>query len=202
MNFLAHLYLAGKDEKMIVGNFIADAVKGSTFNGYPEGIVKGIRLHREIDHFTDHHPVFLASRARLSPRYRMYSGVIVDIFYDHFLAKHWDDYSPEPLEAVVSRTYFLLIRHFQWLPARSKRILPFMVTRNWLVNYRNLDSLQQVFHGMDRRTGNRSGMVNAIADLQQDYGKYEEEFRDFFPRITIHIHDFRRNLEAATPSIQ
>lgn len=189
MNFLGHLFLSGKDEDLIVGNFIADAVKGNSLNHYPEGIVKGIRLHREIDHFTDHHPVFLASRNRLSPKYRMYSGVIVDIYYDHFLAKNWQDYSNEKLHEVASKAYFLLIRKFSILPPRSKRILPFMITQNWLVGYRDLKSLQRVFNGMARRTNFQSGMENAIKDLEENYLLYEGEFRQFFPEINNHIHE-------------
>jgi acyl carrier protein phosphodiesterase len=121
MNFLAHLYLSGKEEEVIVGNFVADAVKGNSLHKFPEGMERGIRLHREIDHFTDQHPVFRTSKSRLSSNYRMYSGVIVDLYYDHFLAKFWSDFSDEDLQQLVSRTYFLLIRRFHLLPPRSRR---------------------------------------------------------------------------------
>ncbi|MFO7613661.1 MAG: ACP phosphodiesterase [Bacteroidales bacterium] len=195
MNFLGHLFLSGKNEDIIVGNFIADAVKGNSFNKYPDGIAKGIRLHREIDHFTDHHPVFLSSRSRLYPRYRMYAGVIVDIYYDHYLAKNWQDFSEEKLQYVVSKAYFLLIRRIHLLPPGSKRILPFMITQNWLVNYKDLNSLQRVFNGMDRRTGHRSGMGGAIEDLLIHYQEYESEFKEFFREIINHIQTFRSNLD-------
>ena len=93
----------------------------------------------------------------------MFSGVIVDIYYDHFLARYWNEFSEEDLNQFVSRAYFLLIRKFHLLPARSKRILPFMVSQNWLVGYADFDSLQRVFNGMSRRTNNLSGMENAIS---------------------------------------
>lgn len=191
MNFLAHLYLSGKDDDLIFGNFIADAVKGNAMNGYPPGIAKGIRLHREIDHYTDRHPVFRQSRSRLSPKYHMFSGVIVDLYYDHFLCKLWNEYSHDDLHDTVSHAYFLLIRRYHLLPPRSKKILPFMVTRNWLVNYANLNSLQRVFLGMSHRTKHDSGMENAISDLKAYYSSYEQEFRDFFPDIVSHITEFR-----------
>jgi len=193
MNFLAHLYLSGREEDVIVGNFVADAVKGNLTGRFPEGMERGIRLHREIDHYTDQHPVFKESRKRLSPKYRMYSGVIVDIYYDHFLAKYWNEYSDEDLKQLVARTYFLLIRRFNLLPPRSKRLLPFMITQNWLVGYRELHILQKVFNGMSRRTNHTSGMENAIQDLQSDYDLYENEFRMFFPEIIQHINSYRSN---------
>ena len=202
MNFFAHLFLSGKEEDVIVGNFVADAVKGNSLHNFPEGIERGIRLHREIDYFTDQHPVVRASKSRLSPNYRMYSGVIVDLYYDHFLAKYWSDFSDEDLQQLVSRTYFLLIRRFHLLPARSRRILPFMITRNWLVGYRDLEILQQVFNGMSRRTTHPSGMENAITDLKADYDLYENEFRAFFPEIIHHIDKYRSNLQAGSSSIE
>jgi acyl carrier protein phosphodiesterase len=202
MNFLAHLYLSGKEEDVIVGNFVADAVKGNSLHHFPEGIERGIRLHREIDSFTDHHPVVKTSKSRLSAKYRMYSGVIVDLYYDHFLAKFWSDFSDEDLQQLVSRTYFLLIRRFQQLPPRSRRILPFMITRNWLVGYRDLNVLQQVFYGMSRRTSHPSGMENAITDLEADYALYENEFRTFLPEIIHHINNYRSNLQAGSSSIE
>ena len=193
MNFLAHLYLSGKEEDVIVGNFVADAVKGNSLERFPEGMERGIRLHREIDHYTDNHPVFRESKNRLAPKYRMYSGVIVDLYYDHFLARYWDEYSEEDLKRFVASTYFLLFRRFHLLPPRSRRILPFMVTQNWLVGYRDLNMLQRVFNGMSRRTSHPSGMENAIRDLQADYQLYENEFRKFFPEIIHHINTYRSN---------
>jgi acyl carrier protein phosphodiesterase len=201
MNFLAHLYLSGTEEDVIVGNFVADGIKGNSLQRFPEGFERGIRLHREIDWYTDQHPVFRASKSRLNPKYRMYSGVIVDLYYDHFLAKYWDEYSDEKLEKLASRIYFLLIRRFHLLPPRSRRILPFLVTRNWLVGYRDLGSLQKVFNGMSRRTSYPSGMENAITDLKADYSMYEEEFRRFFPDIIMHIEEYRSNLKAGSSSI-
>lgn len=201
MNFLAHLYLSGKEEDVIIGNFVADAVKGNSLHRFPEGMERGIRLHREIDHYTDQHPVFRESKSRLAPKYRMYSGVIVDLYYDHFLAKYWNDFSREDLEQYVARTYFLLMRRFHLLPPRSKRILPYMITQNWLVGYRDLTMLQKVFDGMSRRTSHPSGMENAVLDLKAGYSLYEKEFRLFFPDIVQHIDHYRSNLKVGSSSL-
>ena len=201
MNFLAHLFLSGKEEDVIVGNFVADAIKGNSLERFPEGMERGIRLHRQIDFYTDQHPVVRQSKCRLSPKYGLYSGIIVDLYYDHFLAKYWDQFSEEDLKEKVSKTYFLLIRKFHLLPPRSKRILPYMITQNWLVNYRDFAILQRVFYGMSRRTSKSSGMENAVEDLLQDYSSYENEFREFFPEIIQHIDSFRSNLSVIRSSV-
>jgi len=191
MNFLAHLYLAGESEPIKIGNFIADAVKGKAIYDYSEQIQAGIRLHREIDSYTDNHPIFKRSKKRLQPTYRMFSGVIVDLFYDHFLAKLWNDYSDQELASFVRDAYTMLIKNYGLLPPRAKRLLPFMIAQNWLGGYKNLRSLQRVFNGMARRTTFNSGMENAIADLKQNYQDYEQEFQEFFPEIIEHVKIYR-----------
>jgi acyl carrier protein phosphodiesterase len=188
MNFLAHLYLSPEDNNIVFGNFIADSVKGKAFETFSQKIQQGILLHREIDRFTDQHDVFKQSKIRLSSKYRMYSGVIVDIFYDHFLAKNWIDYSEKDLHLFVSNAYQMLVGHFKILPPRSKRILPFMIAQNWLVNYSNLNDLRKVFRGMSRRTSNSAGMLNAVDDLEEYYELFEDEFKAFFPDIIQHTH--------------
>lgn len=183
MNFLAHLFLSPNNQNITFGNFIADSVKGKQFQTYNIEIQQGILLHRSIDEFTDHHPVFKKSKSRIYNQYGRYSGVIVDIFYDHFLAKHWTEYSDEYLKSFVRKNYILLIQHFHLLPKRSKYILPFMISQNWLVNYANFDSLERVFKGMDRRTNHKSGMSNAVSELKKHYAELESDFHIFFPEL-------------------
>lgn len=187
MNFLAHLYLSGDDEQLIIGNFIADMVKGQKINGYPPDIVKGIKLHRSIDAFTDNHPVVKQSKGRLRPKYRLYAGVIVDMYYDHFLAKHWSDYSQIALGDYVQKAYALLSRHKHMLPPRAQYILPFMTEQNWLENYADKSSLGRFFGGMSRRTPFSSGMEHAITDLEQHYEMFAGEFRAFFPELVTFV---------------
>lgn len=184
MNFLAHAYLSGEDELIKIGNFIADAVKGNSYTRFPEGVQKGIMLHRFIDDYTDNHEVFRSSKKRLQSKYDKFSGVIVDIYYDHFLAKNWDQYSDVPLKDFVSEAYGILIDHFLLLPARSKRILPFMVSQNWLVGYANFKELDRVFKGMSNRVKRlNSGMEDAVTDLQKQYDLFYEDFSLFFPQL-------------------
>ncbi len=183
MNFLAHLYLSPEDEHITLGNFIADAVKGKDFDKYNDKIKDGILLHRAIDKYTDQHPVFRRSAQKLNGKYKKYSAVIIDIYYDHFLARNWEDYSKTDLVDFVSGAYKILIKNYFLLPKKSKRILPFMIAQNWLVGYANLVDLQRVFNGMARRTTFDSGMENALTDLKNNYTVFENDFREFFPEL-------------------
>ncbi len=183
MNFLAHLYLSPEDEHITLGNFIADAVKGKDFDKYNDKIKEGILLHRAIDKYTDQHPVFRRSSQRLNGKYKKYSVVIIDIYYDHFLARNWEDYSKTDLVDFVSRAYKILTKNYFLLPKKIKRILPFMIAQNWLVGYANFVDLQRVFNGMARRTAFDSGMENAISDLKNNYTIFENDFREFFPEL-------------------
>ncbi|MEM9144544.1 MAG: acyl carrier protein phosphodiesterase, partial [Bacteroidota bacterium] len=143
-----------------------------------------IVLHREIDTFTDAHPIPRQSSKRLHKNYSHYSGVIVDIYYDHFLAKNWSSYSEVPLATYVDRFYELLENNYTLLPEGIQRMMPYMISDNWLLNYANLEGIAKVLRGMDRRTQNRSGMHTAVRDLEREYDKIETEFTIFFTELT------------------
>ena len=183
MNFLAHIYLSHDDENLVLGNFIADMVKGKQMEVFSPEIIRGIQLHRKIDMFTDTHEVFLKSKKRLSPKYRHYSGVLVDMFYDHFLAKYWKEFSDEDINDFVKNAYDILLKNYMILPSRAKKILPFMIASNWLVNYADMASLQKRLTGMAKRTTFESGMENAVYDLRENYDLFLQEFRTFFPQL-------------------
>ena len=187
MNFLAHLYLSGNDEQIMIGNFIADSVKGSAYNNYPEGIKRGILLHRAIDFYSDNHPVFLKSVERLRPGYRKYAGVIVDIFYDHFLAKNWKEYSQKPLEQYASEVHSLMLKNVLLMPAKSLMFLKYAMRTNRLVSYATHEGIGEVLYGMSRRTTFKSNMELAIKDLKDGYPLFENEFREFFEEVEKYV---------------
>jgi acyl carrier protein phosphodiesterase len=190
MNFLAHLYLSGENEEIIVGNFIADHVKGKAFNNFKDEIKMGIHLHRAIDAFTDSHPIFIQSKNRLAPNYRKYAGVIADMFYDHFLSAYWKDYSIEKIESFTSRMYRIVMKRFFILPMKTQRILPFMAKDNWLKAYGTPEGLSRALSGMAKRTPFESGMENAISDLKKDYDLYKLEFESFFPQVIVYSREW------------
>jgi acyl carrier protein phosphodiesterase len=183
LNYLAHLYLAGNDTGKIVGNFIADAVKGDDYLDFEPHIRSGILMHRQIDSFTDSHPIVKESIRRLRPKYHKFSGIIVDMFYDHFLAANWNDYSDEELLTFTNHRFALLIDHFHLLPPRIQRMLPHMIRDNWLMAYASLNGLDQALTGISHRTSFVSRMEDAVEDLKINYISFENEFREFFPAI-------------------
>jgi len=183
MNFLAHIYLSFDDKEITLGNFFADHIRGNKFGHLPIKIQKGILLHREIDTFTDSHPTVRKSSKRLHKNYSHYSRVIVDIYYDHFLAKNWSDYSEVPLDEYVENFYNLLEDNYDVLPMATKRMMPYMMADNWLLNYANLAGINNVLHGMNRRTKNKSRMNFAILDLEEHYTEFENEFTSFFEEL-------------------
>ena len=180
MNFLAHIYLSGNDEGIILGNFIADSIKGKKYLKYPPDIQKGILLHRAIDTYTDAHPLVRQSSRRLRENYRHYSGVIVDILYDHFLAKNWNHYHERPLDEFVDDFYALLRANFEMLPTRIKRMMPYMIADNWLVSYASIEGISTILSQMNVRTRNKSRMNFAVVELEEYYTEFEEEFTNFF----------------------
>ncbi|WP_411030617.1 ACP phosphodiesterase [Spongiimicrobium sp. 3-5] len=185
MNFLAHIYLSFGDDEVTLGNFIADSIRGNKYTHLPPKVQTGILLHREIDTFTDAHATVRKSTKRLHKNYSHYSGVIVDIFYDHFLAKNWSTYSEVPLLDFVDRFYDLLEDNYTILPDNIKRMMPYMIADNWIYNYSKMEGISRVLNGMNRRTKNKSKMNFAILDLEEHYDKFEDEFSSFFDELII-----------------
>lgn len=192
MNFLAHLYLA-KNPQGQIGNFIADAIKGKQYRHLPLKIQKGIIHHRAIDTYTDQHLIVRRSKQRLNPKYRHFKGVIIDIFYDHFLAKNWHQYSSISLEKFSQEHYQLLENNFDILPKKTQHLLPYMKEQNWLYNYRSMEGISQILWGMNKRTKGISQMDLAQEDLKNNYLEFEEDFTQFFKELMQYSEAFLEN---------
>ena len=190
MNFLAHIYLSGEDDFIKIGNFIADGIKGKKYKSYPEKIQIGILLHRKIDWFSDNDDFVKKSKRRLDKRYGHYKGVIIDIFYDHYLAKNWSTYSSIPLQEYTHEFYNLLQNNMDVLPDRIQFLMKYMIKDDWLTNYANLAGIEKVLIGMNRRTNKVSDMDLAINDLKANYKDFESDFEVFFDKL--------RNFSATT----
>ena len=186
MNYLAHIYLSGDNETIRIGNFMADHIKGNKYKAFPDDIQKGILLHRQIDSFTDGHKIARGSKRRLNEQYGLYKGVIVDILYDHFLAKNWSLYSKIPLSDYTTAFYKLLMEHYEILPEKIMYMSKYMIRDDWLASYAHKEGIQKVLSGMNRRTGGISNMDLAINDLEAHYDDFEHDFTLFFKEL----HDF------------
>jgi len=185
LNYLAHLFLAGNHPEIILGNFIADHVKGSDIKKYSETVQYGIMMHRNIDTFTDHHPVVKQSIARIRADFRKYAGVVVDMYYDHFLSSQWHEYSLMDISTFTETRYDILNSFQAILPVRSSRLLFYMEKQNWLKSYSSFEGMQQAFNGMSRRTTFVSNMETAIVNLKASYPDFKDEFTDLMATSSI-----------------
>lgn len=185
MNFLAHIYLSGDNDLIKIGNFMADGIRGKQYENFPLDIQKGIILHRAIDTYTDAHPIFRQSTKRLHENYHHYAGVIVDVFYDHFLAKNWSSYSNEKLENYVANFYKSLEKNIDVLSDKTKNFMPYMIQHNWLVSYQTVEGITKILTQMDSRTNNQSKMRLAKTELIKFYSEFENEFTLFFKDVQI-----------------
>lgn len=183
MNFLAHIYLSGENDLIKIGNFMADGIRGKQFQHFPEDVQKGILLHRFIDTYTDSHDTFRQSTKRLHEKYHHYSGVIVDIMYDHFLAKNWEKYSDEKLDHFINRFYKSLHENYPILTEKTQNLMPTMIRENWLWSYQTIDGIQHILTQMDRRSKNQSKMQFASQELKEFYPEFEREFDLFFKDV-------------------
>ena len=187
MNFLGHIYLSGEPSKIMVGNFLGDFIRKSQIGAWNNELTKGFYRHHEIDRFTDTHPIVKQSKNRLVPKYRHYSGVIIDIYYDHFLAKNWKDYSDVDLKTYAEHIYKYLDLQKAIFPEGALRSLSYMTSMDWLYNYQYMEGMEMALGGLSRRAKFDSKMELAVHDLKADYNLYEQEFQSFFPDIIKHI---------------
>lgn len=175
---------------------MADGIRGNKYLEYPYYIKMGIILHRIIDTFTDANETFRISKHRLHKRYGHYSGVIVDILYDHFLAKNWNKYSNQTLTSFVFQFYQSLEDNYEILTPKTKRILPIMIEQNWLESYASIEGIAKILFQMDYRTKYKSKMQFAIEELEMFYDDFENEFTIFFEELRKHVDEKLIELES------
>jgi acyl carrier protein phosphodiesterase len=195
LNFLAHIYLSGENPEVVFGNFIGDGVKGNQSQSYSPNVQKGIALHRFIDEYTDNHPLNSEARKLIRPHFRKYSGVVLDMYFDHFLSVNWEAYHTVSLETYADETHRLLNQFEHQMPEKTKRFFHYMKMYNWLVNYRDVEKLRSVFNGMAGRTSFESNMEIADKVLVEHYQSLENTFGLFFPDLQESAIKYRRTLK-------
>lgn len=195
MNYLAHLYLAEDSDESLLGNLLGDFVKGPLFNQYNHEIIKGIKTHRKVDAYTDSNINFLACKKLLKPDRRIFAGIIVDLSFDHFLAKNWSEYSSVELKQFTDRVYSLLLSREEALPEKLRQRLPYMVNEDWLGSYKELDSIGLALNAISkrlRRFERAKPIKDGLEDIKAHYGELEDNFREFFPDLIRFVDDYRR----------
>ncbi|MNI65187.1 Acyl carrier protein phosphodiesterase [compost metagenome] len=188
MNYLAHLHLGGQRPGQLLGSLYGDFVKGRLQGQFAPEVEAAIQLHRRIDVFTDRHPLVDVALSRFSLTRRRYAGIVLDVFFDHCLARDWALYADRPLELFTSDVYRVLSSERQ-LPDRLARIAPYMVADDWLGSYREFEVLEQVLRGIARRLTRPEELAGAMQELRGLYEPLSEDFRLFYPQLQ----DFARS---------
>ena len=195
MNYLAHIYLAEDTEESLLGNIMGDFVKGPIGGGFHPEIIKGIRTHRKVDVFTDSHEIFRASRRLISPERRRFSGIIMDLAFDHLLARNWASYSDRELSAFIRRTYDVLTRRNDVLPEKFRTVLPRMIEEDWLGSYRTMEgagtAIDRISGRLKRRFGRENTLAGAIEEVELNYEELERNFNAFFPELIAFVESLR-----------
>ena len=182
MNFLAHALLAGDADADRIGGLMGDFVKGLLPAGLPPDLASGVALHRAIDGFADRHPAFIASRARISPLRRRVGGVLVDLFYDHLLARDWCSLAPGTLDQYTSQLYAALAGYADLLPEKVREVGNLMRQNDWLGSYRNVESVGQAIDRMAvYRLKRANTLGGGIEEFLADPEGFSTDFRQFLP---------------------
>ncbi|MXY48418.1 MAG: DUF479 domain-containing protein [Gemmatimonadetes bacterium] len=188
MNYLAHLYFAEDTPESCVGNLMADFVRGPVdrqpYNG---AVMRGMRSHVAVDRYTDGHDVVRESKALISPSRRRFAGIIVDICYDHYLARHWTDFSDEPLPAFIKRTYGFLSAYRGDMPPVLSRVIRHMVRYDWLHGYREITGIGRALDGLSMRLRRPNTLAGSVEELEANYDEMEGQFLRFFPDLVRHM---------------
>ena len=189
MNFLAHLHLSGDDPDILTGNMMGDFVKGRLQGRFPPSVTLGLELHRRIDSFAGRHPAFQASRQRIDPRFGLYRGVLVDLFYDHLLAVRWHLYSAEPLEAFIARSGAVVRSRAAHLPERLERVVP-AIFGEWIPSYVEPEGIGRVLGRMAARVGRPNPLADGAGELLRCYDGLGDDFSRFYPALMAFVEEF------------
>ncbi len=192
MNWLAHLRLSPGDPLLRIGNLCGDFVRGVDVAALAPELQRGIRQHRAVDAFVDAHPIVRTSRERLDPPFRRLAGVLVDMFYDHYLARDWDRLGDgQPLPAFAASVHALLRQYEALLPPRLASVVPWMEGQGWLVGYAAIDGIDVVLRRMARRLSRPTPLGEGAAQLRAHYDALAGDFAVFWPELVA----FTRELD-------
>jgi acyl carrier protein phosphodiesterase len=197
MNYLAHLYLADGTPHSLLGNLLGDFVKGNDLVAFPEGVRRGIQMHRHVDSFTDSHLVFHRSVSRISPRWGWFAGIIIDVYYDHLLASRWERYSPTSLRTFADGVYRVLEEHRALLPTQARKPLARLIANDRLFSYARLEGITAALVSISQRIRERIPrrpvhLEDAVLDLQACHAELSVDFDAFFPELVAFADGWKR----------
>lgn len=189
MNYLAHIYLAQHSDKAMLGALLGDFVKLKDTALYHPDIQADIQIHRQVDSFTDSHPIVLQAKALFQDQHRRYSGILLDIFYDHVLSQHWPQHSPTPRAELIQRFYAALQEQSKIiLPDNLQAALPRMLSQDWLGSYHEFDGVRIAVERTSQRLSKNGDLLRAgLDDLQSNYDELSKGFQEFFPELIQYV---------------
>jgi acyl carrier protein phosphodiesterase len=193
MNFLAHAYFANGDAHRIVGQFCGDFVRGSDLSAYSSGIQRGIRMHRQIDAFTDRHPAVLGVRPLFKPPLRRLAGVITDVVYDHCLALNWSDYSQEDLGTYISNVNAALLEHKAIVPTRMQGFIDFIVKNQVLQANQDFAGVEVTLQRLSKRSKVFAALENSPSVAEKNMIALQQSFDEFFPQLCRYVDELNQS---------
>jgi acyl carrier protein phosphodiesterase len=196
MNFIAHLVLSPKEKNFLAGNIAADFLRGFRQKRNSDPIRSGISMHQFVDQYTDNHPIVKNSKDRLKDQFHLLSGVLTDVFYDHFLARNFEYISNMPLNEFCGYVYKILDENFSKLPPRLQRFLPVMISENVLYSYREIKGVEEALTRINRRITLQISTELAVVALADHYELLENDFKTFFPCVIKETEDFRNKYDS------
>lgn len=191
MNYLAHLYLSDGTGESLLGNLLADFLKAPASSIADKGVRAGVELHRRIDRFTDTHRLFFRSVDRMSAARRRIGPVLVDIFYDHFLARNWQEYAPVPLLEFLETSGTRMMRLWPLVPEASKPRLERLMPLHWMTCYAEIDGIGAVVDRVAMRVRAELGMAGGVEELVKNYEGLAEDFREFLGELQAYVETLR-----------
>jgi acyl carrier protein phosphodiesterase len=187
MNYLAHLFLAEKNDDAKLGALLGDFVKGTIIDRYSEKTEREIQIHRKIDFYTDNHAIVKDAKKLLSVEKRKYGNILLDVFYDHMLAQKWQDYSKISLENYTKQIYSILLSNMDVLPDKLRDIVPIMIDQNWLTSYREFRGFEMAIARISRRLRQENSLMECVAEIETNYSSIALSFDNFFPQLMDYV---------------
>ncbi len=190
MNFVAHQYLSFKQQSLQIGNLLGETVKGKQYLDFPDDIQKGILLHRSIDTFTDSHEIVKQSSSYFHETQHKFAPIIVDVIYDYFLIKHWNDFSDTPYQKFKLDCYQLFKNEYDTFPKKLQETIFYLLKYDWFENYSTIEGVQKTLKGIGSRAKFENNLHQIIPEFEQYYSMLEKDFLQFFPLLQTHCKNF------------
>ena len=183
MNYLAHAFLSNNDEELLIGNFIADHLRGNNFTGLSQRVIEGVLLHRKIDSFTDEHADFKKSKRIFYNGFEKYSGILIDIYFDYFLAKDFSKYSDISLPEFSKKVYSIYSDNQDLLPKSSSRFLEYVIQNNVYLSYSRIQGIETVLNHLSHRIKHRVQLDDSVKIFKENEAELQNNFDAFFRDI-------------------